>query len=70
MVRVLYHMQVVEHTRCSRKFIGKSLGEPKIWHKSKMTILSDLVAFFGLKFCVLAALHALSLSKSDSPSDS
>ena len=34
-VRVLYHMQVVEHTRCSRKFIGKSFGGTKVLHMSK-----------------------------------
>ena len=35
MVRVLYHMQVVEHTGCSRKIIGKSLGGSKILHMSE-----------------------------------
>ena len=35
MLRVLYHMQVVEYTRCSRQFIGKSLGEDKILHMSE-----------------------------------
>ena len=70
MLRVLYHMQVVEHTRCSRKFIGKSFGEPKILHMGKNRDLSDLVKDFVLKFGVLAALRALSRNKSYSPSDS
>ena len=34
-VRVLYHMQVWETTRHSRKFIGKSLGRPKVEHMSE-----------------------------------
>ena len=33
-VRVLYHMQVWETTRCSRKFIGKSVGDSKVEHRS------------------------------------
>ena len=35
-VRVLYHMQVWESTRHSRKFIGKSLGERKVEHVSEV----------------------------------
>ena len=35
MVRVLYHMQVVEHRRCPRKFIRKNAGGYKILHMSK-----------------------------------
>ena len=31
-LRVLYHMQVRETTRCSRKFNGKSLGQGKVEH--------------------------------------
>ena len=35
MVRVLYHMQLLEHTRCSRKFIVESLGRGKVEHMSE-----------------------------------
>ena len=46
MVGVLYHMQVVEHTRCARKFIGKSLKGLKILHISK----NDDFERFGGRF--------------------
>ena len=35
MVRVLYHMQAVEHTRCSRKFIRENAGEGQVLHMSE-----------------------------------
>ena len=35
MVRVLYHMQVWETTRHSRKFIGKSVGGGMVEHMSE-----------------------------------
>ena len=34
-VRILYHMQVVGRTRCSRKLLGKSLGGYKVLHVSE-----------------------------------
>ena len=34
-VRVLYHMQLLEHTRCSRKFIGKNAGAAKVEHMNE-----------------------------------
>ena len=33
-VRALHHMQVWETPGCSRKFIAKSLGRPKVWYVS------------------------------------
>ena len=48
-VRVLYHMQVVEHTRCYRKFIGKSLGEPKILHISENDDFERFGGIFWVK---------------------
>ena len=70
MVRVLYHMQVVERTRCFRKFTGKSLGAPKILHMSENHDFERFGGIFGLQFSVSVALRALSCSKSDFPSDS
>ena len=34
-VRVLCHMQVLEHTRCSRKLVGKNAGGTSVEHVSE-----------------------------------
>ena len=36
MVRVLYHMHVLQKTRHSRKVIGKSVGEAMVEHMSEV----------------------------------
>ena len=47
-------MQVVEHTRCSRKFIGKSLGAAKILHMSKvLRVVVVFVAFPVFSSCAI-----------------
>ena len=48
MVRVLYHMQLLEHTRCSRKFIGESVGGGAVGHMSENR---DFEWFGGMFWC-------------------
>ena len=43
------HMQVVEHTRCSRKFIRKNAGGTKILHMSEIHDFERFGGVFGAK---------------------
>ena len=70
MVRVLYHMQVVEHTMCSRKITRTNVGDGKILHMSENRDFERFGGTFWREFCVAAALRALSVNNSDCTRDS